>query len=146
MLLPTTRELGISIVCYSPLARGIFTKTINSFEDLPKDFRASVPYLQKEQFDENVKLIHKVQEIAKRENCDTSALALAWLLKQGKDIIAIPGTTKIANFDNNWAAVQLVESLDEKVFLELTELSKHGFVGDRYGEGMNNVAIKVKKD
>mmetsp|Transcript_63936 Transcript_63936/g.138473 ORF Transcript_63936/g.138473 Transcript_63936/m.138473 type:complete len:88 (-) Transcript_63936:123-386(-) len=87
--------------------------------------------MQKEQFEENVKLIKKLQDIAKRENCDTSALALAWLLKQGHDIVTIPGTTKIGNFDVNWSAVKLTETLDQKVFDELSELSKHGFIGDR---------------
>jgi len=84
-----------------------------------------------ENFAENIKLINKVREIAQRENCEVSALALAWLIRQGKDVITIPGTTKTHNFDINWSAVQLADRLDQAVIDELSELSKEGFLGER---------------
>mmetsp|Transcript_112580 Transcript_112580/g.242590 ORF Transcript_112580/g.242590 Transcript_112580/m.242590 type:complete len:107 (+) Transcript_112580:685-1005(+) len=103
--------------------------------------------MQEQQFESNIVLIRKVQAIANRERCDVSALALAWLLRQGKDVIVIPGTTKLTNFEINYSAIELADKIDQKVIDELTQLtgSGNGFVGDRYGLGMKNF-VKAKSD
>jgi len=88
--------------------------------------------LNKEVFDENIKMVNRVREIAEREKCDTSALSLAWLIRQGDNIATIPGTTKFDNFSRNWSAIELAERLDQTVIDELSEISKNGFLGERY--------------
>jgi len=131
-LVPVCKELGIGIVCYSPIARGIFSKTLSSWEDFPKDWRVlGCGYLTEDNFKKNLEIVNKVKEIAKRENVDVTALALAWLIRQGDNVVTIPGTTKIDNLVNNFKAVEVAESLSDDVFNELSELTKNGFIGDR---------------
>jgi len=131
-LVPVCKELGIGIVCYSPIARGIFSKSLSSWDDFPKDWRTvGCGYLTEENFKKNLEIVNKVKAIADREKVDVSALALAWLIRQGDNVVTIPGTTKINNLLNNLKAVEIAENLDDSVFLELSELTKEGFVGDR---------------
>src|ERR1700732_4306291 len=101
-ILPTTQELGIAFVAYSPLGRGFLTGQIKRFEDFaPDDYRRNSPRFQGENFQKNLELVKRVEEIAKEKECTPSQLALAWLLAQGQDIIPIPGTKRRKYLEEN---------------------------------------------
>jgi aryl-alcohol dehydrogenase-like predicted oxidoreductase len=90
-VLNTCRELGISVIAYSPLGRGFLTGQIKSPDDFEDgDFRKHAPRYSKENFPKNLKLVHALETIAKKKGCTPGQLALAWLLEQGDDIIPIP--------------------------------------------------------
>src|SRR5205085_1445317 len=92
-VLPACRELGVGFVAYSPLGRGFLTGQFQKPEDLPEnDRRRMFPRFQDENFQRNLRLVERVQEIAARKGCTPAQLALAWVLAQGKDIVPIPGT------------------------------------------------------
>jgi aryl-alcohol dehydrogenase-like predicted oxidoreductase len=113
-ILPTTRELGIGFVAYSPLGRGMLTGQFQRLEDLPADdWRRSVPRWQEENFERNVRLVTRLDAIARRHNVSTAQLALAWVLHQGDDIVPIPGTRKRANLEANAAATGVVLTADD---------------------------------
>ncbi|CDO73590.1 hypothetical protein BN946_scf185014.g60 [Trametes cinnabarina] len=96
-LLKAARELGITIVAYSPLGRGLLTGRYKGREDFGEDdFRRSVPRFSKENFPNILKLCDSLSSFGKKYNATSGQIALAWLLAQGDDIIPIPGTTKIA--------------------------------------------------
>src|SRR5205807_1827201 len=101
-ILATCRELGIGFVAYSPLGRGFLTGQIKRFEDFAEDdFRRNISRFQGENFQKNLDLVAKVQEIAKQKNCTSSQLALAWVLAQGEDIVPIPGTKRKHYLEEN---------------------------------------------
>jgi aryl-alcohol dehydrogenase-like predicted oxidoreductase len=107
-ILPTTRELGIGFVAYSPLGRGMLTGHFQRLEDLPADdWRRGVPRWQEENFDHNVRLVSRLDEVARRHNITTAQLAIAWVLHQGEDIVPIPGTRKRENLEANAAAADV---------------------------------------
>jgi aryl-alcohol dehydrogenase-like predicted oxidoreductase len=113
-ILPVTRELGIGFVAYSPLGRGLLTGDFQRLEDLPKDdWRHGVPRWQEENFDHNVRLVARLEAIARRHDITTAQLALAWLLHQGQDIVPIPGTRKRKNLEANAAAADVSLNADE---------------------------------
>ncbi|KAF2468935.1 Aldo/keto reductase [Lindgomyces ingoldianus] len=131
-ILHTCRELGITVVAYSPLGRGFLTGQIKSpcdFED--GDFRKHAPRYNEENFPKNLKLVEKLQEFAKAKGCTSGQLSLAWLLAQGDDIIPIPGTKKIKYLDENVGAVNVYLAPDEIQQIR-TEIEKVKVVGDRY--------------
>ncbi|GAB5591212.1 hypothetical protein Unana1_06112 [Umbelopsis nana] len=141
-LLKTCRELGISIVAYSPLGRGFLTGNIRKFEDLDEDdWRRTNPRFQGENFYKNLELADKIKEVANKKGITPSQLSLAWLLAQGDDIFVIPGTRKekylLENFSSG--AVQLSkEEIDQvRKVAETFEVA-----GDRYpSDGMNLVNL-----
>jgi len=107
-VLPAVRELGIGFVAYSPLGRGFLSGTIRSVTDLASDdFRRLSPRFSPENFPKNLLLVEHVEALAKKRNCTSSQLALAWVLAQGDDIVPIPGTRRVANLEQNVAAVDL---------------------------------------
>ncbi|KAL8689108.1 MAG: hypothetical protein Q9218_005143 [Villophora microphyllina] len=113
-LLSTCRELGVAVIAYSPLGRGMLTGTIRSpadFED--NDFRKYAPRFSEENFPKNLQLVDKLTEIAKRKNITSGQLTLAWLMRQGEDIIPIPGTKKIKYLEENMAALDVTLSDEE---------------------------------
>jgi aryl-alcohol dehydrogenase-like predicted oxidoreductase len=134
-ILATCRELGIGFVAYSPLGRGFLTGQIRRFEDLAADdFRRRSPRFQGENFQKNLDLVRKVEEIAKEKGCKPSQLALAWVLAQGKDIVPIPGTKRRKYLEENAA---------DSVRLTKDDLRRIGEVfpaeaaaGERYPEQM----------
>jgi aryl-alcohol dehydrogenase-like predicted oxidoreductase len=92
-ILATCRELGIGFVAYSPLGRGFLTGQFKRFEDLPEDdYRRFSPRFQGENFQKNLDLVRRVEEIATEKGCKPSQLALAWVLARDKNIVPIPGT------------------------------------------------------
>jgi len=116
--LPTCRELGISFVAYSPLGRGFLTGRIQDLGDLPADDRRRQhPRFQDRNFEHNLALIHRIEEIAKEKGVRPGQLVLAWLLAQGDDIIPIPGTKRRPYLEENMGAlaIQLTVSDRERI-------------------------------
>ena len=106
--LATCRELGIAFVAYSPLGRGFLTGQFRRFEDLaPDDYRRLSPRFQGENFQKNLDLVKKIEELAAAKHCLPAQLALAWVLAQGNDIIPIPGTKRRKYLEQNVAALDL---------------------------------------
>ncbi|HEX8849296.1 MAG TPA: aldo/keto reductase [Gemmatimonadaceae bacterium] len=104
-ILPTTRELGIGFVPYSPLGRGFLTGRFRTIDDLPADdYRRNSPRFQGENFQKNLDLVKHVEQLAARKGCTPSQLALAWLLHRGKDIVPIPGTKRVRYLEENAGA------------------------------------------
>ncbi|HUA78558.1 MAG TPA: aldo/keto reductase [Acetobacteraceae bacterium] len=102
----TTRALGIGFVAYSPLGRGFLTGAIREFAQIDGR-RAAHPRFQAENFDHNRALVLKVEEMASEKGCTPSQLALAWLLAQGEDVVAIPGTRYKHRLDENIGALSV---------------------------------------
>jgi aryl-alcohol dehydrogenase-like predicted oxidoreductase len=131
-ILPTVRELGIGFVPYSPLGRGFLTGQIKSQSDLgADDWRRSSPRFQGENFEKNLDIVHKVEQIAAGKGCKPSQLALAWVLAQGEDLVPIPGTKRSSYLEENVASLDLHFSSAE--LAEIEELAPKGSVaGERY--------------
>ncbi len=106
-----TRELGISFVAYSPLGRGYLTGALKEFSDIDGR-RASHPRFQEDNFAHNRSLVVQIEEMAAKKNCTPAQLTLAWLLAQGDDVVAIPGTRYVPRLDENAGAtaVSLTET------------------------------------
>ena len=107
-VLPTCRELGIGFVAYSPLGRGFLTGQFKTFDDLAADdYRRNSPRFQGENFQKNLDLVRRVEEMAKQRGCKPSQLALAWVLAQGNDIVPIPGTKRRKYLEENVGAINI---------------------------------------
>lgn len=131
-VLATCRELGITFVPYSPLGRGFLTGAIQKLEDLhSSDWRRTNPRFGEKALPENLKLASKVKELAAEKGVTPAQLALAWVLAQGKDMVPIPGTKRVAYLEENMGAleVNLTES-DRKHIAEC--LARFPVVGERY--------------
>lgn len=114
-LLRTCRELGVAVVAYSPIGRGMLSGTIRNRDDLPEgDFRRMAPRFSKENFPKNIKLVDEISEIAKEKGCTPTQLTLAWLMAQGDDIIPIPGTTNPKRLEENLDSLKVKLSKDEE--------------------------------
>jgi aryl-alcohol dehydrogenase-like predicted oxidoreductase len=135
-VLATCRELGVGLVPYSPLGRGFLTGQIKKFDDLaPDDYRRNSPRFQGENFQKNLQLVQRIQQMAAEKSCTPAQLALAWVLAQGKDIVPIPGTTKRKNLDENLGALEV--SLTPADLARIQELAPRGAAaGDRYNQEM----------
>jgi aryl-alcohol dehydrogenase-like predicted oxidoreductase len=135
-ILSVLRELGIGLVAFSPVGRGFLTGQIKRFEDLPEgDMRRNQPRFQGANFLENIKLVKAVERMAAQKNATASQIALAWLLQQGKDIVPIPGTTRVSHLEENAASAAL--PLTPGDMAEITAiLSRFRTVGARYNEAM----------
>ncbi len=133
-ILPTLRELGIGFVAYSPLGRGFLTGQIKSFEDLPEgDYRRQSPRFQGENFDRNLELVERVNEIAAEKDVTPGQLALAWLLQGGDDIVPIPGTKRREYLEENVAATD-IELTDEDLRRIEEVAPKDVAAGERYAD------------
>ncbi len=133
-VLPTVRELGIGFVAYSPLGRGFLTGRFRSIDDLPEDdFRRSSPRFEGENFDRNLELVDRVEELAGEKGVTAGQLALAWVLAQGEDIVPIPGTKHVAYLEQNVAASEI--ELGEDDLRRIDEAAPAGAAsGDRYAD------------
>jgi aryl-alcohol dehydrogenase-like predicted oxidoreductase len=110
----TIRDLGISFVSYSPLGRGFLTGQIKQFEDLAEDdWRRNNPRFQGDNFAKNLILVDRIIEIAQDKNITPAQLALAWILAQGEDIIAIPGTKRRTYLEQNLGALDVTLSEED---------------------------------
>ena len=126
----TTEALGISFVAYSPLGRGFLTGAIQTLDDVDGR-RASHPRFQAENFATNRRLVALVEAVAVKKGCTPAQITLAWLLAQGSDVVAIPGTRNAARLDENVGALEV-----DLTPLEIAELSDAippgAAVGTRY--------------
>lgn len=130
-ILPVLRELGIGLVPYSPLGRGFLTGTAMRAEEYPEDdYRRNDPRFQGANFDANVKAAEAVRDLAERKGVTAAQLALAWLLRQGRDIVPIPGTKRRTTLEENLAAVDVNLTDEEASALEVP------VSGARYPEQM----------
>ena len=131
-LLTTLRELGTGLVAYSPLGRGFLTGEITSRDQLAADdFRRTDPRFRDANFDSNLALVEKVRELAAARGATPAQVALAWVLAQGDDVVAIPGTKRRAYLEQNVAALDLRMSPDD--LAELDSFTRGWTVaGDRY--------------
>jgi aryl-alcohol dehydrogenase-like predicted oxidoreductase len=135
-VLPTCRGLGIGLVAYSPLGRGFLTGQIKRFEDFaPDDYRRNSPRFLGENFQKNLDLVKRVEEIARQKNCTPSQLALAWVLAQGEDIVPIPGTKRVKYLEENVGAMDVHLTADDLAQIEKI-LPKGAVAGQRYNEQM----------
>lgn len=134
-ILDTIRELGITFVPYSPLARGLVTATVPEKDSLPSDdYRRTLPRFDAEHWENNQQLVNEFAGLAAQKNCTPAQLALAWVLAQGDDIIPIPGTKKRKYLEENAAAADLTLSNGELQNIEKL-ISKYPNIGNRYSEG-----------
>ncbi|SOR78928.1 MULTISPECIES: aldo/keto reductase [Streptomyces] len=131
-VLPVARELGTSLVAYSPIGRGFLTGAITRPDDLdPTDFRHSHPRFQQEHLARNVRMVERLRELAESYGCSPVQLALAWLLAQGDDIVPIPGTRRIGYLRENVAAAEL--RLTDEQLAAVSAAVPHDVVsGERY--------------
>jgi aryl-alcohol dehydrogenase-like predicted oxidoreductase len=134
-LLDSLRMLGIGFVAYSPLGRGFLTGQIKRVEDLAADdFRRQNPRFQGANFQKNLELVTKVEEIAEEHKCTPAQLALAWVLAQGDDIVPIPGTRHPKRVEENVGALNVVLSENDLRRIDLAA-PKGAAAGERYAEG-----------
>jgi aryl-alcohol dehydrogenase-like predicted oxidoreductase len=118
--LPLLRELGISMVAYSPLGRGFLTGTIRSTGDLAATDvrRTRFPRFEEENLRRNWVWLQELKGLAERKGCTLPQLALAWVLAKGEDILAIPGTKRRKYLRENVAAGQVSLDATEVAMLE----------------------------
>jgi aryl-alcohol dehydrogenase-like predicted oxidoreductase len=137
-VLPAARDLGITLVAYSPLGRGFLTGTVTSLDGLDAaDFRRGNPRFQGQNLQHNLALVAAVRGLADDLGITPAQLALAWLLHQGSDIVPIPGTKQLRYLQENVAAAQL--TLDPEEFARLeAALPRHGATGARYPDAALN--------
>jgi len=133
-VLPTIRELGIGFVPYSPLGRGFLSGRFRSPEDIPEgDFRRENPRFQGANFNRNLELVERVEELAAEKDVTPGQLALAWVLAQGEDIAPIPGTTRVGHLEENVAASEI--ELTDDDLRELESVFPMGAAaGERYAD------------
>jgi aryl-alcohol dehydrogenase-like predicted oxidoreductase len=125
-VLPTCRELGIGVVPYSPLGRGMLTGALPT--ELPAgDFRRTLPRFSGDNLDANLALVDEIRAVAARYDATPGQVALAWVLAQGNDVVPIPGTKRRKYLEENATAVELSLTAED-----LAGLSKLTAVGTRY--------------
>ncbi|MHB8753054.1 MAG: aldo/keto reductase [Aggregatilineales bacterium] len=139
-ILPVVRELGIGFVAYSPLGRGFLTGQIKRFEDFaPDDFRRANPRFQGENFQKNLELVARIEEIAQAKGVKPAQLALAWALAQGTDIVPIPGTKRRTYLEENVSAADITLTPQELTAIDAA-MPPGAAVGSRYPEmGMSSL-------
>jgi aryl-alcohol dehydrogenase-like predicted oxidoreductase len=133
-IVPTARELGVGIVPYSPIGRGMLAGALTSPDDFDEDdFRRMSPRFSRDNFGRNLALVARVREKASDLGCTPVQLALAWLLAQGDDVAPIPGTKRVKYLEENLGALEVQLSDDLRA---LDELFPPGVTaGERYAEG-----------
>jgi aryl-alcohol dehydrogenase-like predicted oxidoreductase len=131
-ILPTVRELGIGFVAYSPIGRGFLSGRFKTIDDLePTDYRRQSPRFQGENFERNLDVVRRIEEVARSKGVTPAQLAIAWVLSQGDDIIPIPGSKSIGHLEENIAAVEI--ELTPSDLARIDEVAPKGAAaGDRY--------------
>jgi aryl-alcohol dehydrogenase-like predicted oxidoreductase len=135
-VLAACRELGVGFVAYSPLGRGFLTGQIKRFEDLAgDDYRRHSPRFQGENFQKNLELVKRIEQIAREKGCTPAQLALAWVLAQGEDIVPIPGTKRRKYLEDNLKALDVELTPDD--LGRIDEVAPQGAAaGTRYPAAM----------
>jgi aryl-alcohol dehydrogenase-like predicted oxidoreductase len=133
-MLATCRELGVGLVAYSPVGRGLLTGAITGREQLAADdFRSRAPRFSEQNLIANLELVAAVRAVAAEIGCTPAQAALAWLLAQGPDILPIPGTKRVRYLEENTAAADLTLS-DEQVARLTAAVPAEAIAGQRYPE------------
>jgi aryl-alcohol dehydrogenase-like predicted oxidoreductase len=136
-LLKTARELGVAVVAYSPLSRGILSGTIRERPEYgADDLRAILPRYSKENFPKNVEAVDKLRALAEEKGVTVTQLTLAWLLAQGDDIFPIPGTTRVEALVENVESLK-VELTEEEVRRYRQIVEESDVSGTRYPEAFS---------
>ncbi|XP_031248936.1 perakine reductase-like [Pistacia vera] len=135
-IVPLCRKLGIGIVTYSPLARGFFggKKVVETVPE--SSIVASHPWFEGDNFEKNKILYSRMEKLAEKHGCTPTQLALSWILHQGDDVVPIPGTTKIKNFDNNFGSLRVKLTKDDleeiSAVIPINEVAGSRFKDDNY--------------
>ncbi|MGQ0544005.1 MAG: aldo/keto reductase [Betaproteobacteria bacterium] len=140
--LQVCRELGITLVAYAPLGRSLLTGSVQGKADVPEgDRRLAHPRFQGENLEKNIQILKKLEPIAREKRCTPSQLVLAWLLAQGKDVVAIPGTKRKERVDENLGALNVELSRDD--LNRISSMAPVGAgAGTRYpADGMKKVYV-----
>ncbi len=134
-VLPTIRELGIGLVPYSPLGRGMLTGRISAESLDEGDSRRAgrFPRFNADALDANLALVAEVEKIAAAKGCTPGQLALAWVLSRGDDVAPIPGTKRVAYLEENVGAADVALDADDLAALEAA-VPRGSVVGDRYAD------------
>jgi len=141
-MIESCAKTGTSIVAYSPLGRGFLTGAFRSPDDFEADdYRRSSPRFQGDNFFRNLELVEKVKAIAAEKGCTPAQLALAWVLAQGKDVFAIPGTRKRSRLDENLAAIDVTLTSDERTAIDAI-FPPDAAIGARYAGPMMQMVNK----
>jgi aryl-alcohol dehydrogenase-like predicted oxidoreductase len=127
-VLPTCRELGIGLVPYSPLGRGLLTGALPT-EFADDDFRRTLPRFQQENLERNLETVGAVREIAAAHATTPGQVALAWLLARGEDVVPIPGTKRVRYLEENVGALDVALTADDLARLDALQPA-----GDRYAD------------
>jgi len=141
-LLKTCRELGVTVIAYSPLGRGMLTGTYKSHDDISNaddDWRKAIPRLSAQNFPNIMKLVEGLQGLGEKHHSTAGQVTLAWLLAQGDDIIPIPGTKRIKYLKENLGALNV--KLTPAEVAEVREIANRADAaqGDRYPPGMQEL-------
>jgi aryl-alcohol dehydrogenase-like predicted oxidoreductase len=132
--IPTARALGVGLVPYSPLGRGVLTGTVNNTDELARgDFRRGTPRFEGDNFSRNLEVVERVRTIATEKGITPGQLALAWVQAQGDDVVPIPGTKRRAYLEENVAALDVQLSADDVAELEAVA-STDAVSGPRTGD------------
>ena len=131
-VLSTCRELGIGFVPFSPLGRGFLTGRFKAMADVAEDdVRRTYPRFQAGNFESNMALVRKLEELAAEKHCTPAQLALAWLLAKGEDIVPIPGSKRRSRVEENVGAADVSLSVEDVAMLD--EIAPPGVAaGERY--------------
>lgn len=133
-ILPTVRELGIGFVPYSPLGRGFLTGRYKSFQDLPADdYRRFSPRFSEKNFDQNMKIVDKIEDVAKKHKATAAQITLAWVMAQGRDIVPVPGTKSQKRLEENARSVEIKLSQEDLDYIS-KEIPKGMAAGQRYDD------------
>jgi aryl-alcohol dehydrogenase-like predicted oxidoreductase len=135
-ILPVLRELGIGLVPYSPLGRGLLTGAITSQDTLEERDSRRTPYFPRfsgDALESNLALVARIREVAERKGCTPGQLALAWVLAQGDDVVPIPGTKRVRYLEENVAAAAVRLDADDLDALERA-VPRGSVAGERYGD------------
>ena len=138
-MLATCKELGVAFVAYSPLGRGFLAGQIKKFEDFgADDYRRFSPRFQGDNFNKNLELVKRIEEIAAGKGCTASQLALAWVMAQGDNIFPIPGTKHIKYLEENAGALSVVLTTNELTTIDGI-FGRDVASGSRYPEAMMKI-------
>ncbi len=130
-ILPTCRQLGIGFVAYAPLGRGFLTGRFSSPDDFGEgDFRRIDPRMRNGNFERNLAIVRRVEELASQKGIAPAQLALAWVMHQGEDVVPIPGTRRRERLEQNAAAAEVGLSPEDLAALDELEAP----IGDRYAD------------
>jgi aryl-alcohol dehydrogenase-like predicted oxidoreductase len=138
-LLQTARDLGVGVVAYGVLSRGLLSGALTGkYEN--SDFRAHAPRFTGENFENNKKLIQKLQDFAKTKGCSAPQLAIAWVMHKGSDILPLVGTTNPNRLSENLAAIEVKLSPEEIKQLD-DEFPVGIFKGERYDSNQMRIVV-----